>query len=303
MFAMSHPFLATLVEAQNPDGGWGAVRGRRSNTEATALAVMALKAAGDPESASNLRLGLDWLATRQNPDGSWPVIDSGSGGSWMTALAILALSQFSGFERQAMSGGQWALEHEGRRYSRLLKLWITITGQKKNLHLNPDLKGWAWSDGAFSWVEPTSYFVLALKKIRPHLEGTRVAERIRQGELLIYDRMCSGGGWNYGNARVLGEALWPYPDVTAIALIALQDHRDSEANQLSARALQGMLERVDSGLALSLGTLSLALYGQDVTKLRARLAAAFQRTRFLGETKTFALSLLAMHDGERLLRV
>ena len=55
--------------------------------------------------------------------------------------------------------------------------------------------------------------------------------------MLIYDRMCESGGWNYGNSQVLGETLWPYPDVTAIALIALRDRATSEANQKSLHAL------------------------------------------------------------------
>ena len=34
--------LNLLLLGQNPDGGWGAVAGKRSNTEATALALLAL---------------------------------------------------------------------------------------------------------------------------------------------------------------------------------------------------------------------------------------------------------------------
>ena len=32
-----------LLGAQNEDGGWGAVKGKRSNTESTSFALMALK--------------------------------------------------------------------------------------------------------------------------------------------------------------------------------------------------------------------------------------------------------------------
>ena len=44
----------TLIGLQNRDGGWGAAEGRRSNTEATSLALSALHAAG--ESAANDRV-------------------------------------------------------------------------------------------------------------------------------------------------------------------------------------------------------------------------------------------------------
>ena len=32
-----------LLDAQNEDGGWGSVKGKRSNTESTSFALMALK--------------------------------------------------------------------------------------------------------------------------------------------------------------------------------------------------------------------------------------------------------------------
>ena len=63
-----------------------------------------------------------------------------------------------------------------------------------------------------------------------------------------------------------GEALWPYPDVTAVALIALQDRTMSEANpQTSWRALDAMMREAASALALGVGgILCLTLYNQDV---------------------------------------
>ena len=35
--------LALLLGAQNEDGGWGSFKGKRSNTESTSFALMALK--------------------------------------------------------------------------------------------------------------------------------------------------------------------------------------------------------------------------------------------------------------------
>jgi prenyltransferase beta subunit len=37
-----------LLSAQNEDGGWGAVKGKRSNTESTSFALMALKSLVGP---------------------------------------------------------------------------------------------------------------------------------------------------------------------------------------------------------------------------------------------------------------
>ena len=169
--------------------------------------------------------------------------------------------------------------------------------------LNPDLQGWSWTAGTFSWVEPTAYALLALKKLSAFLPPAQVADRLQQGERLLYDRMCVGGGWNYGNARVLGEDVPPYPEVTAVALIALQNHPSHAANQASLAALRKMLTGVDSGLALSWAILCFALYGHDVLPWQIRLAHGYEKTEFLGDIRTLALALLALGEGANILEV
>jgi hypothetical protein len=144
---------------------------------------------------------------------------------------------------------------------------------------------------------------MALKKLRPSLIGTNCEERIRQGEMLIYDRMCENGGWNYGNSQVLGEALWPYPDVTAVALIALQDRTANEANRRSLLALQDMMREAAFGITLGWGILCLKLYSEDVKEWEKILLANFRKTRFLGETKAVALAVLALGEGVSFFRV
>jgi hypothetical protein len=111
--------------------------------------------------------------------------------------------------------------------------------------------------------------------------------------------MCAGGGWNYGNSRVLGAELPPYPDITALALIALQDHPAQEANRLGLAALERMLAETPSGLTLSWGILCLSLYAREVKRWRALLRRSYERTRFLHETPVMALALLASSDDSR----
>ncbi len=292
-----------LLQAQNPDGGWGAGQGKRSNTEATAFAHLALRIIGDRSLAASIDRGLSWLTERQNADGSWPLTDQLDRGSWTTALAVLSLTHVESHQGQALRGANWLLNQEGRDLGWLNSLLYRWAPHTLVTRLNPDLKGWPWTSNAFSWAEPTAYALIALKKLRSHLQATRAADRIRQGELLLYDRMCKGGGWNYGNSTVLGEDLWPYSDTTAIALIALQDHQTAEANQLSLQALQHMLTDVESGLTLSWVILCFALYGQDVATWQQRLARTYDKTGFLGDTKTMALALLASGDGAKIFQV
>lgn len=292
-----------LLNGQNPDGGWGAVPGKKSNTEVTALALLALKSVAKAPAEPAAQKAEKWLIDRQNADGSWPLNDSLKGPSWSTALAIVALSDRADLRDRLVKAGNWALEQEGSKPGILANLILALTFQKKAVQLNEDLVGWSWTPNSFSWVEPTSYFLLALKKIRRHLAGKSIAERIQQGELVIYDRMCDNGGWNYGNSSVYGDQLWPYPDITAIALVALQDHQERKENQLSLRALGEMAIYTDSGLALSWSAICLSLYGQDSAQLRQRLVQRFAKTKFLGETKAIALGVLAVADGARSFRI
>jgi hypothetical protein len=142
-------------------------------------------------------------------------------------------------------------------------------------------------------VEPTAYGLLALKKLRPSLRATEVAEQIDEAERLLADRMCDGGGWNYGNSVVYGVAVPPYPDTTALALIALQDRRIDSISRRSLDALATMLEQVESGLSLGWAILCFGLHGRATDALRARLDRLYGATGFLGELRAVAVGLLA----------
>ena len=292
-----------LLGAQNPDGGWGAVKGKHSNTESTSFALMALKCLEKEGFVGPMAAGLSWLLQHQKDDGSWPLSDASKQSSWTTPIAVLALLSFQDQRQHALKAAKWILTQEGRKPGWVASFLVRLSLVEKMTELDPYLSGWPWTAGAFSWVEPTSYSVMALKKLKQSLVGTNCGERIRQGEMLIYDRMCEKGGWNYGNSRVLGEALWPYPDVTAIALVALQDRATSEANQTSLRALAAMLREAGSGTALGWGILCLTLYNQDVEGWKRILVKNFEKTRFLGETKAVALAVLGFGNGANLFRV
>ena len=300
---MINAAIDLLLGAQNEDGGWGAVKGKRSNTESTSFVLMALKSLESNPFDRQTTAGLKWLLQRQKDDGSWSLNDASKQSSWTTPIAALALLSFQDQREHALRAAKWILTQEGRKPGWVATLLFRLSLLKKVTELDPYLSGWSWTAGAFSWVEPTSYSLMTLKKLKRSLDGTNCEERIRQGEMLIYDRMCENGGWNYGNSRVLGEALWPYPDVTAVALIALQDQAMSETNQKSLRALDAMLREAGSGTALGWGILCLTLYKQDVQEWKEILVKNFEKTRFLGETKAVALALLAFGNGASLFRV
>lgn len=293
----------TLIGLQNRDGGWGAAEGRRSNTEATSLALSALHSAGESATSDRILRAALWLGERQNPDGSWRLNDVATAGSWTTALAIIALSAFPEHGERVSRAARWLVAQEGSKPGILAKLILWATGKSNINRLNNDLVGWSWVPNSFSWVEPTSYAILALKKVKASLAENNVHQRIQEGEAMIYDRMCNGGGWNYGNSKVLDYALWPYPDITAVALIALQDRAGETANRQSLETLKKIAEQTNSGLACSWTAICFGLYGQAAGDWQKRVENSFRETGFLGETKTLALGLVALAGKSNPFRV
>ncbi len=294
----------SLLETQNKDGGWGAIPGKRSNTEATAFALLALESAS--ADGAFIAKAKNWLVMRQFPDGSWPLNDTAKEPSWSTALAALALSALRGStddRARAIKAASWLLEQAGGKPGLLAKLILLVKGQRRVVRLDQNLIGWPWTTGNFSWVEPTSYCLIVLKKLQQLLPADKVGERIAQAELLIYDRMCDGGGWNYGNSEVFSEKLWPYPDVTALALIATSNHPERRENKISLAVLRELALKTDSGLALSWALICFAAYGFQEVALKNALDQRFAKDKFLEETKTLALAILAISDGARYFRI
>lgn len=300
---MLEPIIASLSENQNPDGGWGSLRGKRSNTEATALAVMALHALDGQNPSARRKSGVDWLVKQQNKDHSWPLNDTVKEGSWTTALAIMALGDSAEHGARAVGAAGWLSEQEGSKPGILAEIVLWFTGKSNVNKLNQDLIGWSWVPRSFSWVEPTSYALMALKKLRPRLANTKADERIRQADAMIYDRMCEGGGWNYGNSKVLDYALWPYPDTTALALIAMQDHAKQKANQDSLQVLNKIARETDSGLALCWAAICMNIYSQDSSPLHQQIDKRFAATGLLGETKSLALAVIALGGKKNPFRI
>ena len=123
-------------------------------------------------------------------------------------------------------------------------------------------------------------------------------EITREADELIYARTCKGGGWNYGNSRVLGEELRPYPLTTALALIALQDSSDRAENRSSLEYLKKSIDDEKSALALSFASISLQIYGVEIKGIIQRISDLYTETQFFSNVRTTALALLALKSGE-----
>src|SRR5262249_54900176 len=94
------------------------------------------------------------------------------------------------------------------------------------------LVGWPWAEGNFSWVEPTAWACLALRRA-----GYGDHPRVEEGLRLLLDRAFDDGGINYGNRQVLGRRTDPIPGPTALMLLALQGRGDHPRVRASVRYL------------------------------------------------------------------
>jgi hypothetical protein len=288
----------SLTERRTPDGGFAAVPGGAPDSESSALAVLArLALAADAHEAAR------WLAARQHADGAWSLTDAVPQPSWASAWAALALTRSGAGAEPLSRAAGWLVAREGRRPGLVARALGRLTGQHERLEQDLTLRGWPWHESAASWVEPTASALLALRVLSERVPVAGAQERIEEGERLLWDRVCVNGGWNYGNRRVLGEALEPFPDTTAFALLALQGSARSEALAESCAALEALLDERASSLALALAALAFELHAHAAGPLRARLAARIEQLGPPRETRSIAFALLALGDGAALLRV
>jgi hypothetical protein len=217
--------------------------------------------------------------------------------SWMTSLAALALAGSPGDRPRALAGARWLLEQKGRPVPWVTRLFFFFFPKYDVIDLDLELTGWPWFEDSFSWVEPTACALIALKSLRPDLPDSPTRSRIEEGERLILDRVCKGGGWNYGNSRVYDEELWPYPDTTAMALLALQDRPDLPEVRSGFKALDRMLARNDSLLATSLALVCGRVYERPVESLTRRVAEHLEAGSPWADVRALALAAIALGEG------
>ena len=147
---MIEPAIDLLIDAQNPDGGWGSVKGKRSNTESTSFALMALKCLERDIFLRPKTAGLSWLLQHQKDDGSCSLSDASKQSSWTTPIAVLALLSFQGQREHALRAAKWILTQEGRKPGWVTSLLVWLSLVKKMGELDPYLSGWPWTARAFN---------------------------------------------------------------------------------------------------------------------------------------------------------
>lgn len=271
-----------MLDARNADGGWGYYPGKSSRLEPTALAALALTI----ESREH-----DFQVLERWPSRDDLLLER-AGGDPNYGFHGLALLAMQGCQ-VTHAAGTMPLLRALERAGGLRLDAATTSGHQDNA-----LQGWSWIPETFSWVEPTAWSLLALKKCAP-AHGAIVDDgRISEAERMLINRCCVDGGWNYGNADVLGTNLRAYVPTTAAALLAMQDRRDLDVVARSLAYLREHATAERSGTALALAMIALGLYGCDQSAARSALLEQLPITRALGNCAAIALAAYALDPGQ-----
>jgi len=267
--------------------GWGYYAGKASRIEPTCWALLALAGAwneGNGVWPDFARPHLGFLSGTQGTDGLLSDTEPSLANFTVNGLAAVALSQFAPLVSSST----------GDRLLDALTAAKGVAVKQSGAQQDNQLQGWPWVTGTFSWVEPTAWCLLALKKVVATPRRSQIEARVREAERLLGNRMCSAGGWNYGNASTLGQDLRAYVPTTAMGLLSMQDRRGDTVVQQSLRRLQDDRLNEPSTLALSLAAVCLRVYGQPTDDIDERLAHAVTQSEEYGHLQPIAMAAYAL---------
>lgn len=284
-YAVQDQLQKRLLDALRADGSWGYVADGPGAAEPTALAALALLGR---DHATQSEHALNWLAAAQHADGGVPIYPKMDAPCWPTGPACLAWrhSGIAEFSDNAARGERWIIHSHGKK----------AEFDEGLLDHDATIDGWSWVAGTHSWLEPTACAVIALKAA-----GRADHPRTRDGVRLILDRVLPGGGWNYGNRRVMGHTLLPFPATTGVALAALDGEPACAAIRQSIDYLRSALSTIHAPLSLGWGLLGLAAHNARPDDANDWITVSADRARKRAGPIGAALLLLASR-GERLAR-
>jgi hypothetical protein len=197
---------------------------------------------------------------------------------WPTALAVLAWQNAPEYHGPQARAGDFLIQTTGHHF------------QKKAHHpvaSDPSLRGWPWTAGTHSWVEPTALSLMALQAA-----GYGKHERVQEALRMLMDRQLPAGGWNYGNTNVFGQELRPMPENCGMALNALAERVPVKSVQSSLDYLKTKVANLQTPLALGWSLLGLGAWGEQTNHAREWIINCFKQQEKYGGYDTTLLSLL-----------
>jgi hypothetical protein len=262
---------AFLQRTRNADGGWPYLAGKQSRLEPTSWVMLATET---PASSTPLQA---W----QRGDGLLVEPVTGVPNYAFNGLAIVALGS---------QPAPWAQS--------IVRALLVTRGVKLPAHpmVRQDgaLQAWPWFQDTFSWVEPTAWCMLALKKVTGTPRPPEVASRVEEAERLLADRVCPGGGWNYGNGLVYGKDLPAHVPATAAAVLAMQDLKALAIVREAIAFLVAHSRSEGSSAAAALGWMALRVVGADDAALGETLETRATVAEDFGNVANAAMLLYAL---------
>ena len=149
------------------------------------------------------------------------------------------------------------------------------------------IRGWPWTEGTHSWVEPTSLAMIALR-----VTGNGGNERVAEGARLLMDRQLSKGGWNYGNTTVFGTELAAMPESTGLALSALSGLADKQDVSRSIALLKDSVKTLTTPFSLGWAILGLSAWGERPSDANAMIDRCLKRQDRYGTYDTSLMGLM-----------
>jgi uncharacterized protein (DUF362 family) len=219
-------YLEELAQQAHPEGGWGYAPGQSPQLEPTCVGLLALSLRPEQYGDAIVKArGLIEQAGRS--DGSYRLLKAREEAIWPTALVLFVKSVLDAQATAPTVG-----------YLLNVRSRVPDNPEAGELHdIDLKLTGWPWAEKNFSWVEPTSWAVLALRA-----QGQQQHPRVQEGIRMLLDRAMDTGGINYGNRRILGKLTDPIPGPTALMLLALQ----GESHPRLDAAVAYLLQQLDS---------------------------------------------------------
>jgi hypothetical protein len=259
-----------LAAMAGPGGGWGYAADQPAHPEPTCLALLALSRRPERFAAA-IEAGRNALRQCAAADGTYRLGRGRSEAIWPTALVLFTQATLGDTAPSLQRIAAALLACKGRQ----------IDGKDEDISdIDNRLIGWPWAEGNFSWVEPTAWACLALRRV-----GLGRHPRVEEGLKLLRDRILEQGGVNYGNRRIFGLALEPIPTPTALMLLALQGQNDEPGVTASVEYLRRVAEKDDDLEHLCWARLALDVYAhapgvrETVTVLEDRIRAAYTARR------------------------
>jgi uncharacterized protein (DUF362 family) len=204
----SFDFLDPLAALAHADGGWGYTAAQPAHLEPTCLALLALSSEPTRFRAA-IDAGMAWLGRCATPEGTYRLDRGRPEAVWPTAMVLFVQASLGQSAADAARTAAALLAVRGRP--------ADDGGGDEVNDIDLNLIGWPWAENTFSWVEPTAWACLALRRA-----GQGNHPRVREGQKLLLDRALEQGGVNYGNRRIFGVSLEAVAGPTAVMLLALQ---------------------------------------------------------------------------------